>query len=110
MIEKPWGHEELLEHNEHYVMKRLFMKAGHRCSLQYHNEKHETFIVLSGKLKFYVGASVDSIEEKILTAGDYYVVPPGLIHRMEGIEDSFYVEASTTQLDDVVRLKDDYSR
>jgi mannose-6-phosphate isomerase-like protein (cupin superfamily) len=110
IIQKPWGHEEIIEHNNNYVVKRLFMKAGHKCSLQYHNEKHETFVVLSGKLKFYVGVDIDSIEEKILIPGDYYVVPPKLIHRMEGIEDSLYLEASTSQLDDVVRLKDEYNR
>jgi mannose-6-phosphate isomerase-like protein (cupin superfamily) len=110
IINKPWGHEEIIECNDNYVVKRLFMKAGNRCSLQYHNKKHETFVVLSGKMKFYVGTDVSSLEEKIFNTGDFYVIPPGLVHRMEGIEDTFYLEASTSQLDDVVRLKDDYNR
>ena len=41
-IIKPWGSEELLEVNSEYVMKRLYMKKGHQCSLQYHEEKSET--------------------------------------------------------------------
>ena len=110
IIEKPWGYEDLIEHNPHYVVKRLFMKAGHKCSLQYHNEKHETFVVLSGKLRFWVGSDVNNLEEKVFTTGDHYVIPPKLIHRMEGIEDTLYLEASTSQLEDVVRLKDDYNR
>ena len=39
-IEKPWGHEELLEINNNYVVKRLFMKKGEQCSLQYHESEH----------------------------------------------------------------------
>ena len=55
LIKKPWGREELLEKNKKYMVKRLFMKKGHRCSLQYHNKKKETIFVLSGKLKIYFG-------------------------------------------------------
>ena len=49
-IKKPWGAEEIIEHNENYVVKRLTMKKGHRCSLQYHNKKKETIYVISGSL------------------------------------------------------------
>jgi mannose-6-phosphate isomerase-like protein (cupin superfamily) len=110
IINKPWGYEDLIEKNENYTVKKLFMKSGHKCSLQYHNEKHETFFVLSGKLKFYVGITQDLLDEKIFLPGDYYVIPPKLIHRMEAIEDSTYLEASTSQLDDVIRLQDEYKR
>ena len=33
-----------------------------------------------------------------------------MIHRMEGIEDSFYLETSTNELYDVVRIEDKYNR
>ena len=42
-IIKPWGYEKILELNKKYVLKELFMKKGHRCSLQYHQKKMETF-------------------------------------------------------------------
>jgi hypothetical protein len=35
---------------------------------------------------------------------------PGTIHRMEGVEDCVYLEASTPQMEDVVRIQDDYNR
>ena len=73
--EKPWGYEELLEQNDVYVVKRLFMKAGHSCSLQYHNKKHETIYVLSGKL----AVSVDD-EETILLVGDAMYFDSGAAH------------------------------
>jgi len=63
VIEKPWGREEVIEINDKFMVKRLTMWAGHRCSLQYHNVKKETVYVLSGVLKILQGSSVDSLEE-----------------------------------------------
>ena len=54
IIEKPWGREEVVEINDRYMMKKLTMWKGHRCSLQYHNHKQETIYVLSGQLRIYV--------------------------------------------------------
>ena len=39
IIIKPWGKEEILEKNHKYMLKKLTMWKGHRCSLQYHNKK-----------------------------------------------------------------------
>ena len=110
VIEKPWGLEEVVEINDKYMVKKLTMWAGHRCSLQYHNIKKETIYVLSGVLKIIQGASQDTLEEKLYRAGDAITIQPGIIHRMEGVEDAIYLEASTPEMDDVVRLVDDYQR
>ena len=110
VIEKPWGREEVIEINDKYMVKKLTMFAGHRCSLQFHNIKKETIYVLSGVLKIIQGTSQDELEEKIYLAGDTITIAPGLIHRMEGVEECVYLEASTPEMDDVVRLADDYQR
>jgi mannose-6-phosphate isomerase len=110
VITKPWGYEEVVEINDKYMVKKLTMWAGHRCSLQYHNLKKETIYVLSGVLKIVQGKSQDSLIEKLYYAGDTITIEPRLIHRMEGVEDSVYLEASTPEMDDVVRLVDDYQR
>lgn len=109
-VEKPWGREELIEYNDNYVVKKLFMKAGECCSLQYHELKRETIYVLSGKVKLYLGKTADSLEEKIMEANDTVTILPYMIHRMEGIEDSYYLETSTNELWDVIRLDDKYKR
>jgi len=110
VIEKPWGKEEVIEINDRYMMKKLTMWRGHRCSIQYHNIKCETIYVLSGQLRIYCGASQDSLESRIYGAGESLTVRPGTVHRMEAVEDSVYLEASTPEMDDVVRLSDDYQR
>ena len=110
VIEKPWGKEEVVEINDKYMVKKLTMLAGKKCSLQYHNIKKETIYVLSGKLRIYTGLSETELISKIYIPGDFITLNPGQIHRMEGVSDSIYLEASTPEMDDVVRLADDYNR
>ena len=110
IIEKPWGKEEIIEINDRYMMKKLTMWKGHRCSLQYHNIKRETIYVLSGQLRIYSGPSQEQLESRVFGPGETITLTPGVIHRMEAAEDSVYLEASTPEMDDVVRLVDDYQR
>lgn len=110
IIEKPWGQEELLEKNEHYMVKRLTMWKDQCCSIQYHEEKIETVYLLSGKLRVYVGENLETLSPVIMEPGDNMTLTPGVVHRMEGVEDAVYLEASTPQLEDVVRLEDKYGR
>ena len=110
IIEKPWGREEIVEINDKYMVKKLTMWAGHRCSLQYHEKKQETIYVLSGVLKIVSGSTREVLSDQLYRAGDSITIRPGIIHRMEGVEDSVYLEASTPEMDDVVRLSDDYMR
>ena len=110
IIKKPWGQEEVLEKNKSYMLKRLTMNAGHKCSLQYHNKKTETIYVLLGKLVIYSGSTENNLKSKVFNSGEMITIKPGLIHRMEAIEKSVYLEASTPEMDDVVRIQDDYAR
>ena len=110
VIEKPWGKEEVIEINDRYMMKKLTMWAGHRCSLQYHNFKRETIYVLSGQLRIYSGSAQEQLTSKVYGPAETITLVPGVVHRMEAVEDSVYLEASTPEMDDVVRLVDDYQR
>ena len=109
-IDKPWGKEEIIEINDKYMMKKLTMWKGHRCSLQFHNFKKETIYVLSGQLNIISGPDQESLKGKIYTVGQSITIAPRMVHRMEGVEDCVYLEASTPEIDDVVRLIDDYDR
>lgn len=110
LITKPWGQEELLEVNDKYMLKRLTMKEGKRCSLQYHDKKRETIYVLEGKLKIVSGININDLQERIYSKGEVITIEPGIIHRMEGLTKAVYLEASTPELEDVVRLQDDFGR
>ena len=109
-FEKPWGYEELVDVNAAYVVKKLFMKAGHSCSTQYHVCKRETILVFSGRLRIYVGPSLDTLEAREYGPGETVTILPYTVHKMEGVEDAVYYETSTNELWDVVRLQDAYGR
>jgi quercetin dioxygenase-like cupin family protein len=109
-IDKPWGYEELVECNDKYVVKKLFMKTGHSCSIQYHELKTETILVFSGKLNIYIGDSIESLIKREYLPGETVIIKPYTVHRMEALEDSIYYETSTNELYDVVRLQDNYNR
>jgi quercetin dioxygenase-like cupin family protein len=110
VIEKPWGKEEVVEINDRYMVKKLTMWKGHRCSLQYHNIKCETIYVLRGQIRIYYGPSQEQLKSKVYGPDETITLTPGVVHRMEAVEDSVYLEASTPEMEDVVRLADDYHR
>ena len=109
-IEKPWGYEELIECNDKYVVKKLFMKKEHSCSIQYHELKKETIVVLTGALKISIGESLETLKDAVYCQGDTVTIEPYTVHRMEAVEDCLYMETSTNELWDVIRLKDNYGR
>lgn len=109
-IEKPWGSETIIEENPNYVVKKLFMKKDHQCSLQYHEKKHETIVVLTGTLIVIHGEKKENLRIQTLAVGESIILPPRVIHRMRGHDDCTYMECSTNHLDDVIRIQDDYGR
>jgi mannose-6-phosphate isomerase-like protein (cupin superfamily) len=109
-VDKPWGHELIWADTDRYVGKILHVRAGHALSLQYHERKDETIHVLRGRMRFLVGSSLEALGEVELAEGQSYRIVPGTIHRMEAVTDVDILEASTPDLDDVIRLEDRYGR
>ena len=108
-VEKPWGYELIWALTDRYVGKILHVKAGHVLSLQYHNRKDETMHLLSGELTLRTQAG-GTLVSRAFKAGESVHIPPKLIHQIEAVVDSDVLEASTPELDDLVRLQDRYGR
>jgi mannose-6-phosphate isomerase-like protein (cupin superfamily) len=109
-VEKPWGYELIWAHTERYVGKILHIKKGHSLSLQYHRQKDETIYLQSGRMRFEHYRDGEAPQESELGPGESFHITPGLRHRMTALEDCDVLEASTPELDDVVRLEDRYGR
>ena len=108
-IEKPWGYEILWAHCDKFVGKILVIEPGHKLSRQYHKVKEETIRVLKGSLTVEIGENNE--KSYFLKEGQSFHVEPGTVHRFCAETDRVeLVEVSTPELDDVVRLEDDYSR
>ena len=108
-MDKPWGYELIWARTDRYVGKILHVKAGHVLSLQYHNFKDETMHVLSGELILRTQDG-ERLLSRAFKAGETAHIPPKLIHQIEAVVDSNVLEASTPELDDLVRLQDRYGR
>jgi mannose-6-phosphate isomerase len=131
-VSKHWGHELWIADGIRtpYALKRILFKAGNRTSLQVHQHKFETNYVLSGTGKLYRSKEVFDIDafltngltaEQVreyessfeiieLSDGVSFDVHPGFVHRVVATTDLEFIEASTTELDDVYRLQDDAGR
>lgn len=109
-VDKPWGHELWFALTERYAGKLLHVRAGQWLSVQYHERKDETSYLLSGRLLLSRGPSADSLAETELQPGAAWRNEPRQVHTIEALEDAVVVEVSTPELDDVVRLTDDYGR
>ncbi len=109
-VEKPWGRELWWAANDLYAGKLLYIDKGHRLSLQFHQRKDETSYLLEGSLQVAQGSDADELHEWVAKPGDSWRNEPGVVHTITALEDSVVIEVSTPQLDDVVRLRDDYGR
>lgn len=110
-VEKPWGHEEWFALVDgKFCGKAIHVTEGRALSLQYHEKKEETVSVQSGRLLFEIGNHEDSLESFELLPGESIHLVPGVRHRMTALVDTVILEASTTELTDVVRLEDRYGR
>jgi mannose-6-phosphate isomerase-like protein (cupin superfamily) len=101
IVPKVWGYEKWLENNDKYCCKLLSLNKGFQCSLHYHKEKDEMFLVTAGHVRLEFGGEV-----MFLRPGNFVRIVPGTYHRFRGIEDSIIIEVSTHHEDaDSYRLE-----
>ena len=131
-VNKHWGHELWIADgvSTPYASKRILFRAGNRTSLQVHEYKFETNYVLSGTGFLYrskepldiakflqQGMTVNEVAEyektlevMELKEGVVFNMAPGYVHRVLATTDLEFMETSTPELDDVIRLQDDQGR
>ena len=109
-VEKPWGWELVWAETDDYVGKLLYVKAGESLSLQYHEQKDESWLVREGRAELALGELGEELETIEIGPGDAFRFRPRTVHRLAALEDTLVLEVSTPELDDVVRLEDSYGR
>lgn len=110
-INKPWGYERIIEQSDVHVIKEIHVKKNSRLSLQYHENKIETMFVICGQ--GYLGTINGQGMEQVQSMQRMwpYFINKEKIHRLFTKDESCTViEVSSPELNDVVRLKDDYGR
>ena len=110
-VEKPWGYELIWALSERYCGKLLFVRAGHALSLQFHNVKDESWYVQEGRAEIEMGKPGDpNPASEVVAPGAAFRLEPVTVHRLRALEETLVLEVSTPDLDDVVRLEDEYGR
>ena len=109
-VPKPWGHELIFALTDRYCGKILVIEAGKRLSLQYHERKDEWIHVLAGQLQLLLEDAVGTDRVRLVGPGESAHIAPGRRHRFEAVERCEIVEVSTPELEDVIRLSDDFGR
>lgn len=104
--DREWGKEDLLVLvSKKYTLKRIFLKSGSKGGLQYHRQKNECGIIISGKMIVKFDDGTGSLIQKIVGEGDVFHFEPGVVHQTEAIVDTVYVEASTPHFNDRVHVE-----
>lgn len=107
---KPWGYELRWAITERYLGKVLHISKDEALSLQYHNRKDESILLLNGLMDLELDDDDGALQVHRLHPGDSKRIRPGRRHRMTAVEDCDVFEVSTPDMDDVVRLEDRYGR
>lgn len=109
-VEKPWGYELWWAYTDKYVGKILHINEGECLSYQYHVKKDETIYLLSGRMQIDIEAQGEEKKEVNMLPGESIRIKPYTKHRFTALSECEVLEASTPEVDDVVRLEDRYGR
>jgi mannose-6-phosphate isomerase-like protein (cupin superfamily) len=110
-VEKPWGYEIIWTHPAGaHTGKILFVRAGKRLSLQYHDAKEETLCLLDGEAIFHLEDAGGEVRPIRMVPRQGYAVAVGQKHRIEAVTDSTLVEVSDPEKGNTFRIEDDYAR
>ena len=110
-IEKPWGYElHWVPEGAPYMGKVLHINAGARLSLQIHDQKSESWFLMSGEASVIWENNTGELIETVLQKGVGYTTAVGQKHRLKGLSDCDILEVSTPELGTTWRLEDDYAR
>ncbi len=105
VVDKPWGREVWWAQTDRYVGKIIEVRAGASLSLQYHRQKLETMLFVDGQGLMQLGDEMVTV-----TPGRSITITPGMLHRVSAVTDLRLYEVSTPEVEDVVRVKDDFGR
>src|SRR3989344_9068228 len=110
-IEKPWGWEiHWVPDDRPYMGKIMHFTKGHRFSLQYHDEKLESWFLMSGRALLSWEENSGEMKELEMEFGKGYNLAVGQKHRIKGITDCDVIEVSMPETGKTYRLEDDYNR
>lgn len=109
--EKPWGYElHFAQPDLPYMIKLMHVTAGSRQSLQVHDKKQETYVLISGQAGVEWENDQGEMVKTELQPLVGYHTSVGQKHRLYAITDCDIMEGSTPEGGTTWRLEDDFAR
>lgn len=110
-VDKPWGYElHWVPEGAPYMGKIIHINQGTRLSLQVHDEKQESWLLVNGQAAVIWENEKGELVQTELEPGVGYTTQIGQRHRLVGLTDCDVVEVSTPERGTTWRLEDDYAR
>lgn len=110
-IEKPWGYElHFTKPDKPFMLKLMHIEKGKRTSLQAHDCKQETYLVINGDAGLIWEDESGELITIMLRHGQGYTTQVGQKHRLFAITDIDIIEGSTPEYGTTWRYEDDYDR
>lgn len=108
---RPWGEFYGWDKGETWYLKTLYVSPKKRLSLQYHYQRSELWVLVSGDAAATTGPKKGPLKRVTLKRGELFTVPKGYIHRLESKKGGVLVEIAEGKFDenDTVRLQDDFA-
>lgn len=108
---KPWGHEIIFTKPEDpYTGKIIYVNAGKQFSLQVHDKKQETQMLVSGEANLIIDNEKGELTTITMELFKGYTLQVGQRHRVHAVTDCAIYEVSTPETGTTYRLEDDYKR
>lgn len=108
---RPWGEYYGWDSGKGWNLKTIYIKPNKRLSLQYHRDREEWWLLVSGEAN---AVTEDAAGEHIvpLRKGEVFRVLKGQVHRLSSKRGGVIVEVAYGRFDeeDIVRLQDDHGR
>ena len=103
MTRKPWGSEQIIFEAGQARVKLLRVKPGKRTSKQFHREKQEAMMLISG---------CAILSGEIMSPGVIHKININEAHRLVGVgtHEAVILEMAHGSDEDIVRLADDFGR
>jgi len=110
IINKPWGYFQVLNSQERFLVKKIFVNPSSKLSLQSHKHRSEHWVVVEGEAHAIIDKNIYK-----LSVNESIYVPLGSKHRLENNseKDLIIVEIQIGNIlkeDDIVRYDDIYGR
>jgi len=110
-VEKPWGYElHWVPEGLPYMGKILHVNAGETLSLQVHDQKQESYFMMSGHAALEWEDQNGQMTTTEMESSLGYRTSVGQKHRIRGVTDCDVIEASTPEAGTTWRLEDKYAR